>query len=190
MKTVGWGSVKFSHDKGEPYIQKYYTWNVQHAEDTTTYEPLTRTQGSSDRLRMLTWTTEIFGLEFGLKPCFCHRQPSSSVLYVALLYVRIETLSKQSYQMFKQVFRPPFWVWRDRWIPFHSWKACIHATRHPMADHPLPEANLTEWRKHKPEVVNSSMSCVQFSSGWLLSVSPQLTTGCPTSHICRPTQTN
>jgi len=54
-----------------------------------------------------------------------------------------------------------------------------------MADHPLPEANLTEWRKHKPEVVNSSMSCVQFSSGWLLSVNPQLTTGCPTSHICR-----
>jgi hypothetical protein len=108
MKTAGCGSVKFSHDEGKLYIQKHYIWNVQHADDTTTQEPLTRTQGSPDRLRLLTWPAEIFGCEFGLKPCFRHRLPSSSVLYVALLYVRTQTLSKQYYQMFKQVFQPPF----------------------------------------------------------------------------------
>jgi len=44
MKAAGCGSLQFSHDEGKPSIQKHCTWNVQHAEDTTTQETLTRTQ--------------------------------------------------------------------------------------------------------------------------------------------------
>lgn len=107
IKAAGWGSLKFSHDEGKPYIQKHCTWNVQHAEDTTTQEPLTRTQWSTDSLCMMTWLAEIFGWEFGLKHCFRHRPPSSSVLYVALLYVRTVTRYKQSYQCLNKCFSRP-----------------------------------------------------------------------------------